>query len=191
MALESTVRNMFASLTVICLVCSALLGGAYAITKDKIDKAGVDKQNAAIARVVPEFDNLPSEEVFEVELDGKVYEVYPASLSGETVGYAINASATGFSGPVVIMVGITADGKIFNTVPLSHAETPGLGAKISDEGEPFVEQFRGLDPSSTVLKVTKDGGDIDAITASTITSRAYTAAVETAWKVYNKIKEEK
>ena len=191
MALESTVRNMFVSLTVICLVCSALLGGAYAITKDKIDKAGVDKQNAAIARVVPEFDNLPSEEVFEVELDGKVYEVYPASLSGETVGYAINASATGFSGPVVIMVGITADGKIFNTVPLSHAETPGLGAKISDEGEPFVEQFRRLDPSSTVLKVTKDGGDIDAITASTITSRAYTAAVETAWKVFNKIKEEK
>ena len=87
------------------------------------------------------------------------------------------------------MVGITADGMIFNTVPVSHAETPGLGAKISEEGNAFVEQFRGLDPSSVVLKVKKDGGDIDAITASTITSRAYTAAVETAWKVFNKIKE--
>ncbi|OUO36670.1 hypothetical protein B5F83_07695 [Muribaculum sp. An289] len=189
MALESTVKNMFVSLTVICLVCSALLGGAYAITKDAIAQADVNKQNEAIARVVPEFDNVPSQEMFEVELDGKNYTVYPASLSGETVGYAINTSATGFSGSVVIMVGITADGMIFNTVPVSHAETPGLGAKISEEGNAFVEQFRGLDPSSVVLKVKKDGGDIDAITASTITSRAYTAAVETAWKVFNKIKE--
>ncbi|MBO8473632.1 MAG: RnfABCDGE type electron transport complex subunit G [Bacteroidetes bacterium] len=182
---------MFVSLTVICLVCSALLGGAYAITKDKIDEAEVNKQNEAIARVVPEFDNIPSEEVFEVELEGKKYAVYPAKLSGEVVGYAINTSATGFSGPVVIMVGITAEGRIFNTVPVSHAETPGLGAKISEEGNPFVEQFRDMDPSATVLKVKKDGGDIDAITASTITSRAYTAAVESAWMVFNKIKEEK
>ena len=191
MALESTVKNMFVSLTVICLVCSALLGGAYAITKEKIDEAEVNKQNEAIARVVPEFDNIPSEEVFEVELEGKKYAVYPAKLSGEVVGYAINTSATGFSGPVVIMVGITAEGRIFNTVPVSHAETPGLGAKISEEGNPFVEQFKDMDPSATVLKVKKDGGDIDAITASTITSRAYTAAVESAWMVFNKIKEEK
>lgn len=191
MALESTVRNMFVSLTVICLVCSALLGGAYAITKDKIDEAEINKQNEAIARVVPEFDNIPSEEVFEVELEGKKYAVYPAKLSGEVVGYAINTSATGFSGPVVIMVGITAEGRIFNTVPVSHAETPGLGAKISEEGNPFVEQFKDMDPSATVLKVKKDGGDIDAITASTITSRAYTAAVESAWMVFNKIKEGK
>lgn len=191
MALESTVRNMFVSLTIICLVCSALLGGAYAITKDKIDEAEVNKQNEAIARVVPEFDNIPSEEVFEVELEGKKYAVYPAKLSGEVVGYAINTSATGFSGPVVIMVGITAEGRIFNTVPVSHAETPGLGAKISEEGNPFVEQFKDMDPSATVLKVKKDGGDIDAITASTITSRAYTAAVESAWMVFNKIKEGK
>lgn len=191
MALESTVKNMFVSLTVICLVCSALLGGAYAITKDKIDEAEVNKQNEAIARVVPEFDNIPSEEVFEVELEGKKYAVYPAKLSGEVVGYAINTSATGFSGPVVIMVGITAEGRIFNTVPVSHAETPGLGAKISEEGNPFVEQFKDMDPSATVLKVKKDGGDIDAITASTITSSAYTAAVESAWMVFNKIKEGK
>lgn len=191
MALESTVRNMFVSLTVICLVCSALLGGAYAITKDKIDEAEINKQNEAIARVVPEFDNIPSEEVFEVELEGKKYAVYPAKLSGEVVGYAINTSATGFSGPVVIMVGITAEGRIFNTVPVSHAETPGLGAKISEEGNPFVEQFKDMGPSATVLKVKKDGGDIDAITASTITSRAYTAAVESAWMVFNKIKEGK
>lgn len=191
MALESTVKNMFVSLTVICLVCSALLGGAYAITKDKIDEAEINKQNEAIARVVPEFDNIPSEEVFEVDLEGKKYAVYPAKLSGEVVGYAINTSATGFSGPVVIMVGITAEGRIFNTVPVSHAETPGLGAKISEEGNPFVEQFKDMDPSATVLKVKKDGGDIDAITASTITSRAYTAAVESAWMVFNKIKEGK
>ena len=75
MALESTVKNMFMSLTVICLVCSALLGGAYAITKYQIDHAGVDKQNEAIARVVPELDNVPSEETFAVELAGQTYTV--------------------------------------------------------------------------------------------------------------------
>ena len=89
----------------------------------------------------------------------------------------------GFGGALSVMVGITEDGKVYNTSVISHSETPGLGAKCqSDEG--FLGQFRGLDPASARLAVTKDGGDIDAITASTITSRAYTLAVANAVKVF-------
>lgn len=187
MAIKSSMKNMFLCLFAVCLVCSSLLGGAYALTKDLIDKADLDKKNEAISMVVPEFDNIPSEDMFPVELDGKSYDVYPARKGDEVVAYAISSSAIGFSGPVVVMVGITADGIVYNTAPVSHAETPGLGAKISDEGNSFVAQFKGFAPSSKKLKVTKDGGDIDAITASTITSRAYVNAVQTALAVFDKI----
>jgi len=75
-------------------------------------------------------------------------------------------------------VGFRPDGSIYNTAVLSHSETPGLGAKCVEEG--FAAQFRGFDPASKRLAVKKDGGDVDAITASTITSRAYCVALENA-----------
>lgn len=190
MAVKSTMKNMFLCLFTVCLVCSALLGGAYAITKEPIEAADIAKKNEAIAAVVPQFDNTPSEEMFKVSLSGKDYDVYPARMGGNTVGYAINSSAAGFSGPVTIMVGITSDGIVYNTSVVSHSETPGLGAKISEKGNTFTPQFSNLDPSSTVLKVKKDGGDIDAITASTITSRAYVSAVETALAVFANIQKQ-
>ena len=85
------------------------------------------------------------------------------------------------------MVGIEEDGTIHNTAVLSHSETPGLGAKCqTDEG--FLGQFRGFDPQKKTLKVVKDGGDVDAITASTITSRAYTLAISNAVEVFKAIK---
>lgn len=190
MAMQSSMKNMFMCLFSVCLICSALLGGAYALTKDKIAKAETDKKNQAIAKVVPSFDNAPSDEMFTITLDGKAYDVYPATLQGAPVGYAINCAAGGFSGAVTVMVGITVDRIVYNTVPVSHSETPGLGAKISEEGNTFVAQFKGLDPLKTNLKVKKDGGDLDAITASTITSRAYISAVSTALAVFDKIQEE-
>ena len=112
---------------------------------------------------------------------------YIVKKDGEVAGYAITASATGFGGPVTVMVGVTADGTVYNTSVLSQSETPGLGAKCTEPE--FADQFKSFDPMQKKLSVKKDGGDIDAITASTITSRAYTAAVETAWLVFNKIKE--
>ena len=81
------------------------------------------------------------------------------------------------------MVGITEDGIIHNTTVLSQSETPGLGAKCQTD-ENFINQFKGWDPSEKSLTVKKDGGDVDAITASTITSRAYSLAVSNAVKVY-------
>ena len=187
MAAKSTLVNMVAVLSLTCLLCSAILGGAYALTKDPIEKAAADKTARSIALVVPEFDSV-SEEMTAV-LDEREYKYYQAVKDGSPVGYAIVSRAGGFGGDIVLMVGLDSAGVVCNTSVLSHSETPGLGAKCtSDEG--FMAQWKGFDPSVKILSVKKDGGDVDAITASTITSRAYAKAVETAIAVYNNIKGE-
>ncbi len=179
MAKESSFKNMVITLSVICLICSALLGVVYSVTKAPIEAAELAKINNAIKAVVPECDNNPSEEMMEVE--GSV--VYPAKVNGNIVGYAIKVKASGFGGPIQMMVGFNADGTIYNTSVISHAETPGLGAKITGE-IPTRTQIVGKNPASSNLTVTKDGGEVDAITASTITSRAFLKGVEAAYKVF-------
>jgi electron transport complex protein RnfG len=179
MAKESSFKNMVITLSVICLICSALLGVVYSVTKAPIEAAELAKINNAIKAVVPDCDNNPSEEMMEVE--GSM--VYPAKVNGNIVGYAIKVKTSGFGGPIQMMVGFNTDGTIYNTSVISHAETPGLGAKISDE-IPTKTQVVGKNPASSNLTVTKDGGEIDAITASTITSRAFLKGVEAAYKVF-------
>lgn len=185
MAKESTLKNMVVTLTLITLIASSVLGVIYAVTKAPIDAAQTAKINNAISKVVPEFDNDPSADKFQKELEGKSYVVYPAKKGGEIVGYAVESFSTGgFSGRIIIMVGFNADGTINNTAVLSHAETPGLGDKMIEGKSNFSVQFKGKNPDDFKLLVKKDGGDVDAITASTITSRAFCDAVTSAWEVY-------
>ena len=168
---------MVICLTLICIVCSALLAGVYAITKAPIDKAAADKLNSAISEVLPEFSSLS--EKMSIVFYGKTYFYYEVADSAANVlGYAVEAAVGGFGGPVSLMVGVLPDGTIYNTKVLSHSETPGLGAKCTEPA--FADQFKGFDPSVKKLSVKKDGGDIDAITAATITSRAYTETVALA-----------
>ena len=190
MAKESTFGNMVITLFVVCLVASAGVGGIYALTKDLIDAAKIAKVNSAISGVVPDFDNDPSAEKFEVTTDGKTSMVYPAKKDGEIVGYAIEAATSkGFGGAIVLMVGFEPDGTIYNTAVISHTETPGLGDKIDVKKSNFSVQFNGKNPETFHLSVKKDGGDVDAITASTISSRAFCDAVETAYKTFKDIQQ--
>ena len=187
MAKESTFINMSVTLFAVCLIASAVLGGVYAVTKAPIEAAQLAKINGAIGGVVPAFDNAPSDEKFEVEVNGKKSVVYPAKNGGEIVGYAIEASTSiGFGGNITLMVGFTPDGAIVKTSVISHAETPGLGAKITESESHFVTQFEGKNPADPNFKlsVKKDGGSVDAITASTITSRAFCDAVNTAYLAF-------
>ena len=187
MAKESTFINMSVTLFAVCLIASAVLGGVYAVTKAPIEAAQLAKINGAIGGVVPAFDNAPSDEKFEVEVNGKKSVVYPAKNGGEIVGYAIEASTSiGFGGNITLMVGFTPDGAIVKTSVISHAETPGLGAKITESESHFVTQFEGKNPADPNFKlsVKKDGGSVDAITASTITSRAFCDAVSTAYLAF-------
>ena len=183
---ESTLRSMVLCLFLVCLVCSALLGGVYVLTKGKIDQEQIKKTNNAIALVTPEFDNAPSSEKMSVEIDGKDIAVYPARKDGKTVGYAVESfTSKGFSGTINIMVGFDMEGNIVGTSVISHSETPGLGAKMTEPA--FYSQFIGKNPASFKLGVRKDGGDVDAISASTITSRAYCDAVDRAYRVFQTI----
>ena len=185
MAVQSSFKNMTLCLFAICVVCSALLAGVYALTKEPIDAAAKAKNEAAIKEVLPETA-VKIEEERTVDMDGVSYTYNLAyDEPGNTVGCAINVSALGFGGPISIKVGFDMNGVIWNTKVLSQAETPGLGAKCTEAS--FSDQFRMFDPAQKKLAVKKDGGDVDAITASTITSRAYAAALATAVKVFKTI----
>ena len=190
MAVQSSFKNMTICLLAICLVCSGLLAGVYALTKEPIEKASAAKNEAAIKEVLPEEATVIDEEKT-IDFEGATYTYNLAyDEQGNTVGCAVNVAPVGFGGPIVIKVGFKVDSKtgqnlVWNTKVLSHAETPGLGAKCSEPA--FADQFKGLDPAQKKLSVTKDGGDIDAITASTITSRAFVNGVATAVNVLSAI----
>ena len=185
MAVKSSFKNMTICLFAICLVCYALLAGVYALTAEPIAADAAAKNEAAIKEVLPE-SAVTIEEVRTVDMDGQKYEYNLAyDEQGNTVGCAINVAPVGFGGPIAIKVGFDVNGVIWNTKVLSQAETPGLGAKCTEAS--FSDQFKGFDPAQKNLSVKKDGGDVDAITASTITSRAYADGLATASKVFQTI----
>ena len=185
MAVKSSFKNMTICLLAICLVCSGLLAGVYALTAEPIAAAAAAKNEAAIKEVLPETA-VTIEEERTVDFEGASYAYNLAyDEQGNTVGCAINVSPVGFGGPIVIKVGFNAEGLIWNTKVLSQAETPGLGAKCTEPS--FSDQFKQFNPAEKSLKVKKDGGDVDAITASTITSRAYANGLAVAVNVFNTI----
>ena len=179
--LESTLRNMFLSLTLISMVMSAALTFVYLKTKGPIELASRQKEINAIKQVSPDFDNDPIPEAMAV--DGVT--IYPVKKQNEPAGFAVKTfSDKGFSGHIELMAGFNIDGTINNITILQHKETPGLGTKMADPK--FLTQFLGKDPGSFKLKVKKDGGQVDAITAATISSRAFCDAMQRAYDACNK-----
>lgn len=202
MARKSTLGNLVVTLVVITVFSAVGLGGMNVLTKEPIEAAKSAKVISALQEVLPEFDNNPAEEMREVEVEGGVLRVYPATLGGEHVGMAVESfSHSGFGGTVAVMVGFTAAGEVSGYSVLEHAETPGLGDKMVDWFKPPVDPARSLverifgftvpvverssniygkNPSVAPLVVANDGGDVDAITAATISSRAFLDAVNRA-----------
>lgn len=184
---ESTLSNMVIALLVITLAASAALGGVYELTKEPIAAAKLEKKNNAIGKVIPEFNNIPTDEEYKVPINGDTLYFYPGKMDGELVGTAIETfSMMGFNGEIRIMVGLLPDGTINDVALLFHAETPGLGDKMDRRKSDWSMQFQGKNPNDFQIAVTKDGGDIDAITASTISSRAFCDAVVRAYETYIK-----
>jgi electron transport complex protein RnfG len=174
--LESTLINMILSLVLISMTMSAALSFVYLKTKDPIEAASKQKEITAIRQVLPEFDSDPS--TGRMEKDGVV--VYQVSKQNKPVGFAIKTfTDKGFGGHFEIMAGFLPDGSINNLTVLSHKETPGLGTKMTDPK--FSNQFLGKNPDDFILKVKKDGGQVDAITAATVSSRAYCDALQRAF----------
>lgn len=173
---ESTLKNMIVSLALISMTMSASLAFVYLKTKGPIEASALQKEMNAIEIVLPEFDSDPMSA--SQEIDGVV--IYPVTLNGQPAGYAIKTySDNGFGGRIDIMAGFMPDGSINGVSVLQHKETPGLGTKMSDAV--FSDQFIGKNPEQFNLTVKKDGGDVDAITAATISSRAYCDALQRAY----------
>lgn len=182
---ESTFTSMLATLFVVTLVAAGLLGSVYALTKEPIRLAELKKKNEAIQVVVPGFDNEPSTEVERIFMDGDSIFLYTARKGDEVLGTAVETFTNqGFSGEIKLMVGFDPKGTIIDIAVVKHAETPGLGDKMVKGKSDFSLQFMGKDPNTFKLAVKKDRGDVDAITASTITSRAYCDAVQRAYRAW-------
>jgi electron transport complex protein RnfG len=178
--LESTLINMILSLVLISMTMSAALALVYQKTKGPIETAQKQKELNAIKLVLPEFDSDPSAGA--MQKDGVF--IYTLQKQNQPVGYAIKSfTDKGFSGHIEIMAGFLPDGSIYNITVLQHKETPGLGTKMTETA--FSSQFLGKNPETFALRVKKDGGQVDAITAATISSRAYCDALQRA---YNTLK---
>lgn len=187
--LKSTLPNMLLSLTGICLVAGAILAGVNQFTTGPIAASKAAALEEAIKAVTPEFDNKPTEEAYmAVTSEGDSLRIYPATMGGKPVGAAVESSTKkGFSGEIKVIVGFDMDGQLLNYSVLQHAETPGLGAKMQEwfSADKNKQNILGRSIPSGGLKVTKDGGDVDAITAATITSRAFLDAVNRAYSAFS------
>lgn len=180
--MKSSLKNMVLVLFCITLISSACVGLVNMITADPIARAKEAAVKAALAQVLPEFDATEKSEHTADELSILAYK---ATKGGKVVGYAIETvTKNGFSGLVKLMVGFDTKGTILNVNVLEQSETPGLGAKMTEEGNPLLASIQGKEASKINLTVKKDGGDVDALTAATISSRAYAEAVARAYEVF-------
>ena len=185
------------ALALMCFATVACVGLAfvYASTEEPIAKNQTAKLNAALKAIFGEdavFEEIKeSEEIGEMTSAGSAVTfgaAYRAERGNALSGIALNVSAQGFNDAITALVGIGIDGKIAGVRVLRNTDTPGLGANASspayfvdkpENTKTFFGQFAGMAADGSV-KVTKDGGRVEAITAATITSRAVSLMVNAA-----------
>ena len=171
---ESTVKyilRLALTLFAITSIVAACLAAVNGVTAPRIAAAKAAKVQQAVEAVLPGG----GEEMKEFPETQYVHKVYSSDA-----GYAVEVGPSGFNGEITMMVGVSKDGRVLGISIVTQTETAGLGAVSAAKtaaGEAFRGQYAG---KSGTLAVTKDGGEIDAITGATITSRAVTAGVNAA-----------
>lgn len=177
-------RMMFV-LTAICVLAGFLLAATNKITKAPIEKSRRAGNLEALKKILPDYDNDPVSCACEIKEGGQDFTFYVARKGGKLVGAAFEAaSGQGYGGTIRILAGVLPDNTVQGLEILEQNETPGLGAKITEPE--FKTQFAGRSMTDTKWAVTKDGGDIDAITGATISPRAVVAALKAGLDAYNK-----
>ncbi len=181
---ESSFKNMTVALFVITAVAGLALAAVFSVTKEPIAASQRAKVNNAIKMVIPEFESM-KDTVIMPDNGKDSIRVHRLFSGEENKGVAIQTyTDEGFSGRFTLMVGFLPDGSISNVEVLDHKETPGLGTKMALPG--FKDQFKGLkiaEMPGGKLRVKKDGGTVDAITAATISSRAFCDGVNRAHSI--------
>lgn len=188
--MKSSLLNMTAVLFGITLIASAGVGVVNMITVEPIAEAEEAAKIEALNGVLPAFEATAAETL---TIDEMPITVHTATRGSETVGYAVETmSKKGFGGVINLMVGFTPEGGVINVNVLKQTETPGLGTKMADEDNALLRSIKGqqLEQKKLVdgkLAVVKDGGDVDALTAATVSSRAYVDAINRAWMAFKSV----
>lgn len=187
--LESTITNMVVVLVGVAVVTGCILAYVNHVTTGPIEEQNKKTLADGIKAVMGggEITVGEQQDVTLQDNSGKDmnFVVYQIKNGEEYLGAAVQSTTGGFGGDLKVLVGFNPDGDILGYTVLAHAETPGLGAKAGDWfQETGKASIIGLNPEKANLTVSKDGGDIDAITASTITSRAFLLAVTNAYAAY-------
>lgn len=185
--MKSSFLNMVVVLGVVAALAGTSLGYVFELTKGPIAKAQAEKLKKAIAMVAPEFEDVKAFSVATADNIGDSLIFYEVSKNGNVVGTAVKTwTDKGFSGRLWAIVAFLPDGTINNSNILEHKETPGLGDKTDIVKSTWNTQFMSKNPANYKLIVKKDGGDVDAITAATISSRAYCDAIQRAYDAFMK-----
>ena len=182
--LKSSFKNIVLALIGISVFAAVTIAAVYSLTKQSVDNVQRNKRNEVIEGVLPahdHFDSIPIELNNGIETT-KVYKAY--DKNNVLVGAAVESSSNnGYRGPIDIIVGFNLKGTIVNYTVIDQHETPGLGARMENwfkTGNTKAD-IRGKNAATANLNVSKDGGEVDAITAATISSRAFLFAVRNAY----------
>ena len=187
--LESTITNMVVVLVGVALITGSILAYVNHVTEKPIKLQAQKTLDDGIKAVMGGVElTVAKDDTVKQVVSGKdvFFVIHEAvGMDGRPLGAAVESTTGGFGGDFKILVGFDKAGKILGYTILQHAETPGLGAKadkwFQKDGKGCVI---GKNPNTDNLTVKKDGGSVDAITASTITSRAFLLAVNQAYKAY-------
>ena len=181
--------NMVLVLTLVAVIMGGILAFVNHLTEGPINEQkekaladGIKTVMVCNDLVVANTDEVKQNDEKGKELTYVIYQVKDAK--GQGLGAAVESTTMGFGGDLKVLVGFDPEGNILGYTLLEHAETPGLGAKADkwfQKGQKG--DIIGKSPAEP-LTVSKDGGQVDAITASTITSRAFLKAVNNAYKAY-------
>ena len=187
--LESSLTNMVVVLTSVAVIMGGILAFVNHLTEGPIAEQKTKALSDGIKTVmcvdnlkVAKTDTVKQSDASGKELKYVIYQIQ--DVQNKDLGAAVESTSGGFGGDLKVLVGFDPEGKILGYTLLEHAETPGLGAKADkwfQKGEKG--DIIGKDPKEP-LTVSKDGGQVDAITASTITSRAFLLAVNNAYNAY-------
>jgi len=167
-------------LALICCGAALALGSVHELTREPIARQQRLKKQRAVATVLPGVKPGNGTEgaavrLCEDESPGSCRDIFLLAAGQEIRGFALEAVADGYSGPIDLMVGVMPDGTVSGVKVISHAETPGLGAHIIETS--FSAQFSGIPADETTLALKKNGGVIDQVTGATISSEAVVRAV--------------
>lgn len=190
-----------AVLTIICAVAALALAAVHSGTQPVIAEQERAFRMRSVKQAIPGYDNHPDQDVVTIEHEGRQVCVFRGRDGDDVNGVAFEwTQGGGYSGNIKVLVGFTPDGEVacnsgdggerfVGLQILQHAETPGLGANMEDEG--WRRQFCGhdLEDGDTYWRVRKDGGQVDSLTGATITTRVVSEAIVNALRFFQENRE--